>query len=325
MKRRQIISGSLGFFSALSVSQWKASTPLVGRSRTHIPIPLNLPDSLEFYPLDPPSDNERPTQLANQLDHRDHQTMSVSKHQSSATENKTRRLDKSVDFARDFDDDIFVATEDEQTHMSLSHRLQRLQKTVGFGNFNVLSFDEALIFAKRYSQIGEFTKEEISYTDKLFHTNAADYGFFGEKVSTQLTKVIDKRNTKKIPYTGHYVFQGKSLEHYEKLRQEVGDSIILTSGIRSNVKQLHLFIAKSVRVNNNLSRASRSLAPPGYSYHGVGDYDVGRIGWGAKNFTEAFAETSEFKKMQDLGYIAIRYDLGNNLGVRFEPWHIKVV
>jgi LAS superfamily LD-carboxypeptidase LdcB len=27
----------------------------------------------------------------------------------------------------------------------------------------------------------------------------------------------------------------------------------------------------------------------------------------------------------DLGYIKIRYPKGNPFGVRFEPWHIKVV
>ena len=121
------------------------------------------------------------------------------------------------------------------------------------------------------------------------------------------------------------MFANESLSYYEKIRKNVGGTIVLTSGIRSNIKQLHLFLAKVIKVEGNLSRASRSLAPPGYSYHGIGDFDVGRVGWGGKNFTDAFAQTNEFKRMQDLGYIAIRYDHGNKLGVRFEPWHIKVV
>ena len=128
-----------------------------------------------------------------------------------------------------------------------------------------------------------------------------------------------------MPNTGHYLFKEQSFTYYEKIRHSVGEGIVLTSGIRSNVKQLHLFLAKVIRVKGNLSRASRSLAPPGYSYHGIGDFDVGRKGWGGKNFTDAFSKTDEFKRMQDLGYVAIRYDEGNQLGVRFEPWHIQVV
>ena len=55
------------------------------------------------------------------------------------------------------------------------------------------------------------------------------------------------------------------------------------------------------------------------------DFDVGKIGFGRKNFTEAFATTDEFKKLVDLGYVEIRYPEGNTFGVRYEPWHIKVV
>jgi len=71
--------------------------------------------------------------------------------------------------------------------------------------------------------------------------------------------------------------------------------------------------------------ASRSLAPPGYSFHGVGDFDVGKKGYGIDNFTEKFTKTDVYKKLNDLGYIRFRYHQDNYLGVRFEPWHIKVV
>ncbi len=49
----------------------------------------------------------------------------------------------------------------------------------------------------------------------------------------------------------------------------------LTSGVRGVAKQFILFLAKAEANGGNLSLASRSLAPPGYSYHGVGDFDVG--------------------------------------------------
>jgi hypothetical protein len=74
----------------------------------------------------------------------------------------------------------------------------------------------------------------------------------------------------------------------------------------------------------SLSLASRSLAPPGYSYHGIGDFDVGQVGLGADNFSQRFTTTRVYRKLKDLGYMKIRYVEDNMLGVRFEPWHIKV-
>ena len=101
--------------------------------------------------------------------------------------------------------------------------------------------------------------------------------------------------------------------------------MVLTSGIRSVVKQVYLFMNKAAKVDGNLSLASFSLAPPGHSYHAVGDFDVGKKGFGHKNFSEAFAQTDEFKRLIDLGYLDIRYPQQNPFGVRYEPWHIKVV
>ena len=43
-----------------------------------------------------------------------------------------------------------------------------------------------------------------------------------------------------------------------------------------------------------------------------------------KNFIEAFSSTDEFKKLVDLD-MSIRYPRNNMLGVRYEPWHVKVV
>ena len=87
---------------------------------------------------------------------------------------------------------------------------------------------------------------------------------------------------------------------------------------------MHLFLKKSILVGGNLSRASRSLAPPGHSYHGIGDFDVGKVGLGYANFTEKFSQTDEFKQLKKLGFVQIRYTEDNPFGVRYEPWHIKV-
>lgn len=238
---------------------------------------------------------------------------------------RARVLEKVRNFNGDFIDDIFLTETEKPVLHSLFVRLKRAERLVGHGNYNLLSFDELFKYGKRFSEVGAFTPAEFQMVEKLFFTEATKYGFYGEKVTPELTAKIPPRETIKIPYSGHYLLRGDSEAYYQKLRKDIGDSVILTSGVRGNVKQMHLFVAKCLESNYNLSKASRSLAPPGHSYHGIGDFDVGRVGWGYSNFTDKFAETDEFKRMQDLGYVQIRYTKDNHYGVRFEPWHIKVV
>jgi hypothetical protein len=203
-------------------------------------------------------------------------------------------------------------------------RLNRLQRTVGHGNFYLLNFDDAIKFARRYPKIGRFPKAELDFLEMIFNEDGALYGFFGEKPLRNLTDRIKRRQVNKVPYTGNYLYRGPALETYKKMRREVGDRVILTSGVRNIMKQFLLFLNKAYRSKGNLSMASRSLAPPGYSYHGIGDFDVGQVGLGVANFSLRFTKTEVFSKLRDLGYINLRYPKDNLLGVRFEPWHIKV-
>ena len=213
---------------------------------------------------------------------------------------------------------------DHQILLDTSHRLQRAQRTIGYGNFNVVSLDEILRYSKRYSKIGAFQKTELDMLEQLFYEDASQYGFLGQKPLGSLTQKIHRKKIVKVPGSGHYLYKGKPLDMYQDIRKNLGKDVILTSGIRGIIKQIHLFLNKATKYQGNLSLASRSLAPPGYSFHGVGDFDVGLAGWGYRNFTEDFASTDLFKHLIDLGYIKIRYPLDNHLGVRFEPWHIKV-
>lgn len=234
-------------------------------------------------------------------------------------------ITKIKNFNQHFEDDIVAKGEEYKTLISVTKRLHRVQRVVGYGNFGILSFDNALYYASRYSSIGKFPRKETEFLEQVFYRSAKDYGFYGEKVLTHLTDNVPKRSTTKVAGTGHYIFRGDSQKVYQKIIRDVGQSIILTSGVRGIVKQMYLFLNKAVSSKGNLSMASRSLAPPGHSFHGVGDFDVGKKGYGYRNFTEDFAETQEFKRLKDLGYVRIRYPENNPFGVRFEPWHIKVI
>ncbi len=224
---------------------------------------------------------------------------------------------KSTYFSRDFPDDIYFTGRKFELVQGLVVKFRAVQNLVGHGNFNVVGMDE---FFRRVT----LTPEEKLFLEEIFSTDAKIYGFQGEKVVNQFTETVDKNSILKIPFTGHFLRKGPATETYNKIKKDVGDSIILTSGIRGLAKQYHLFFEKAVETKGNMSKASRSLAPPGYSFHGHGDFDVGKRGFGLKNFTSELVSSDEYKRLADLGYVQIRYTESNALGVRFEPWHIKV-
>jgi len=229
---------------------------------------------------------------------------------------------------RNFDahhpEDVFLDQAQFRLLQSCVARFERLQRTVGHGNFYLLSFDDAIKVSSNYPGVGRFTKEELIFLEMIFYSDATHYGFLGEKPLQNLTDRIQRRKVVKVPYTGNYLYKGPPLETYKEVRRHLGKEVILTSGIRSVIKQFLLFLNKAYNYDGNLSLASRSLAPPGYSYHGIGDFDVGQVGLGADNFTHRFTTTEVYRKLKDLGYIKIRYVEDNMLGVRFEPWHTNV-
>ena len=244
--------------------------------------------------------------------------------QSSFDSNIKDYLHKMRDFDQSHPDDIYVEKELLPVLRSCVSRLKRLELMVGHGNFYLLGFDDGLAIARYYPEVGEFTKKELDFLERIFYTDSSVYGFIGEKPIDKMTLRIDKKEAVKIPHTGNYVYRGISHEIYKKLKNSAGDKLYLTSGIRGVVKQFLLFLDKAETNRGNLSLASRSLAPPGYSFHGIADFDVGQMGYGVFNFTERFTTTEVFKKLEDLEYVGLRYKEGNLKGVRFEPWHIKV-
>lgn len=234
------------------------------------------------------------------------------------------RLVKKRHFNQTYAADIFLEKKYLPVLDLSIKRLKRIERLVGFGNFCLLNFDDAINISKSYSRIGLFTKQELDFFETIFYFKGQQYGFMGEKPIKSITGRIIKKKVKKIPYTGNYLYQGKPIERYNRIKEAIGDQVVLTSGVRSVMKQFLLFLNKTKSSNGNLSMASRSLAPPGYSFHGVGDFDVGQKGYGIHNFTERFTQTDVYRKLVRLGYIKFRYDKDNDLGVRFEPWHIEV-
>ncbi len=228
-------------------------------------------------------------------------------------------------YAKSGHPDLIVSDGEFKSLETAIARLERLQTFVGHANFNVIGWDQSLMYARNYANIGTFKKSEIEFVERIFSLKVDRMGFHGEQINTRISSIIRPADIKKIPGTGHFLFKGKSLNTYEKIHRDIGENIILTSGIRSVVKQMYLFLKKTYEVGGNLSIAAFELAPPGHSFHAVGDFDVGKANFGKRNFTIEFASTPEFKKLSELGYIDIRYPINNPAGVRYEPWHIRVV
>jgi len=221
-------------------------------------------------------------------------------------------------------DDIILSKDQFSVLKSTLKRLRRVQRTVGFGNYCILSFDDALKFSRNYSSIGRFTSKETDFLDEIFNASATEYGFLGDKPVNKLTLNIPRKDLIKIPRTGNFLYRGEPHKKYLTITKKLGKTVYLTSGVRGVMKQFILFLSKAAANNGNMSLASRSLAPPGYSYHAVGDFDVGEKGLGAANFSSRFAQSDTCTKLRELGYLKLRYPENNLLGVRFEPWHIKV-
>ncbi len=223
------------------------------------------------------------------------------------------------------DDSVWISDDEVPVFLSIAKKIELVKRRVGSGNFNILSYDDMLKTAKYHSSIGKFTPVELAFMENIFYQNPDIHGFYGKKTVPQITTKINKKDVVKIRHTGHYLFRGHSKESYKRVISDVGRSLYLTSGVRGVPKQMNLYFNKIKRTGGNISLASRSLAPPAYSYHSIGDFDVGKKGWGYKNFTISFIATKEFWKLRRLTYISMRYTVNNKEGVRFEPWHVKII
>lgn len=226
---------------------------------------------------------------------------------------------------KSFVEDVFIEDKSLDIFEKVRKKLNFVQNYVGYGNFNIIDFDYMLKVAKYSSKIDSFSKEELDFLESIFYFNPTVHGFYGKKISENITDKINEKDVRKIPYTGHYLFKGEPEKIYHQVVSDIGDSLTLTSGVRSIVKQTKLYLDKVHSVKGNLTEASKSLAPPAYTYHSIADFDVGKKGFGKANFSSRFALTDEFLQMRKLKYIQMRYTVNNKDGVRYEPWHVKII
>ena len=221
-------------------------------------------------------------------------------------------------------DDVFLSDDHQRALASTFDRLTRIQRYFGHGFFNILGFEQLLKAALKTPSIGRFNLIEMNLLQWIFFENPERYGFRGEKMARDFLDNLRSSDLFFDARFGQYLFKRHAKPLFDRLRSDIGSDLILTSGARGLPKQSYLFLAKLIECQGNVSMASRSLAPPGYSYHWSGDFDVGSRRLGSENFSMAFTRSAVYQKMRRLNYVKLRYPDQNRSGVRFEPWHVKV-
>lgn len=93
----------------------------------------------------------------------------------------------------------------------------------------MLSFDEMLRHSKYYKSVGVFKAEEIEFLEETFSDNVMRFGFYGERVTDEITTIVAGNERIKLRRTGHCLFKGDSLNLYNKVRRDLGDNVVLTS------------------------------------------------------------------------------------------------
>ncbi|HDX6240622.1 TPA: hypothetical protein RPW09_000441 [Campylobacter fetus subsp. venerealis] len=82
--------------------------------------------------------------------------------------------------------------DDKSLFDSTFSKLKAVQSHIGFGYFNIISFDEVLKIA-RNSKIGAFNTAQINFMDFMFSEDPKKYGFYGRKTCDRLTSAINKK------------------------------------------------------------------------------------------------------------------------------------
>jgi len=222
------------------------------------------------------------------------------------------------------------------TARSIVRKLSNVQKRISDEKFNLISFsdifDEKLYPDEQdFIAATRFTKEEKAFIENIFSLCARKYGFNDPRLTSDLFYEIDKNDIIKIAGSNQYLFKDDAYDTYMSILEYVKtkdahtfSQTTVTSGIRGIPKQLHIFLRKVIFCDGSLSKASKSVAPPGYSYHLTGDFDIGIRGLGYKNFTLDFKETKLFKYIMQIDSEAfLRYPEKGQSHVQFEPWHIR--
>jgi hypothetical protein len=163
--------------------------------------------------------------------------------------------------------DIWATPEQSVLIHSCYDKLTKIQRFVGFANFNYIDFRSVVYFAKQERKTGRFfgsipertmpfTRKEIEFMQNIFECNARVYGFYGNKATFDINQKINEKEI--INMLGHYIKKGPALDKYNMISESIGRRLLddygkeiilrVTSGIRNVAKQMRLFYRKAIRL-----------------------------------------------------------------------------
>ena len=118
-----------------------------------------------------------------------------------------------------FASDIQLDPRYESLLLRTAAHLVQVESYTGHGNFNLMSLDEMIKAGKNFPKTRAFQADELNFIEEVFFANPNRYGFFGKKVSRDITDFIPKKDVAKISNSGHYLLKGESLNLYEPSKQ----------------------------------------------------------------------------------------------------------
>ena len=169
--------------------------------------PVSSSQPLSFSPLT--SEPQKIVVAQNEIITPTTQPIIVETTQDTERAERQRMLEKVQRFDEDLEGDLWLSESEWETLKSVHKKIAQVKNYVGYGHFNILSFDQMLKYAKNVSSIQAFTKDELNLLEGTFYRNAQDLGFMGNKVVSNLTNEIKLSQVSKIPGSGHYLFKGE--------------------------------------------------------------------------------------------------------------------
>ncbi len=155
-----------------------------------------------------------------------HEFLRAFQRKESTTVDNADRLETYLHKMQNFEaphyEDVFLEPSQNALLAATFKRLDRVQSLVGHGNFNVIGFDEMLRYARRYARVGPFPRQETDFLEEIFSDNARRYGFYGEKVTTELTASVAPNDRRKMRHTGHFLYRGAPEDLYRKGKRGPG-------------------------------------------------------------------------------------------------------
>ena len=235
-------------------------------------------------------------------------------------------LNKTRDFDRTYADDYLLAESRLELLAATADKLERAVRVIGPWAFQprLLRRPAALRPPLRRDR-RLLAEPRLQFLDEIFYTDAELYGFHGQQGPGRAdlpgsTSAMSSGSPRPVTTCcGENRSRGT-----RGSARTWGRNVFLTSGVRGVVKQYQLFLSKAVTTGGNLSQASRSLAPPGYSYHAIGDFDVGRVGFGSEELHRRLRRDGGVPQAHRPRLRGHPLHRDQPLWRAPEPWHIKI-